>query len=129
MLLNLARLYEVEHPDKALQCLLQVEQLELEQAAAAEPAPAAGDDDAAAKEQEQEDEAELRARLRKSLPPQLLNNIGCFCSQAEKHDLASEMFEAALGACVKIGEKKEQQEVFLFRKYLILCVNSLQVTV
>ncbi|KAI1144065.1 TPR-like protein [Hypoxylon sp. FL0543] len=95
ILLNLARLYEADQPDKALECLLQVEQLELDQIPASEhPAGI-------------EDEAALRNALRKNLPPQLLNNIGCFYSQAEKHDLASQMFEAALSSCMRIGEKGE----------------------
>ncbi|KAM4054737.1 tetratricopeptide repeat domain-containing protein [Hirsutella rhossiliensis] len=71
VLLNLARLYETDNPDKALQCLQQVEQLELDQ---------------------------------------LLNNIGCFHAQAEKHELASDMFEAALGACMRIGEKDAEMD-------------------
>ncbi|RYP85453.1 hypothetical protein DL769_001006 [Monosporascus sp. CRB-8-3] len=95
VLLNLARLYETDHPEKALQCLQQVEQLEMDQKAASEfPTDVDADDEAA-----------VRTALRKNLPPQLLNNIGCFYSEAEKHDLASEMFEAALGACIRIGEK------------------------
>ncbi|KAI8966890.1 TPR-like protein [Daldinia sp. FL1419] len=95
ILLNLARLYESDHPDKALECLLQVEQLELDQIPTSEhPAGI-------------EDESALRNALRKNLPPQLLNNIGCFYSQAEKHDLASQMFEAALSSCMRIGEKGE----------------------
>ncbi|KAH6998509.1 RNA polymerase II-associated protein [Ilyonectria sp. MPI-CAGE-AT-0026] len=93
VLLNLARLYETDHPDKALQCLQQVEQLELEQVPASE------------RPTDVTDEAEIRSATRKFLPPQLLNNIGCFHSQAEKHELASEMFEAALSACMRIGEK------------------------
>ncbi|KAF6839714.1 Tetratricopeptide repeat protein 1-like protein 1 [Colletotrichum plurivorum] len=96
VLLNLARLYETDFPEKAQQCLLQVEQLELDQVPDEErPTNVA-------------DEAEKRAALRKFLPPQLLNNIGCFYSQAEKHEQASEMFEAALGACIKIGEKDSE---------------------
>ncbi|GFP53988.1 hypothetical protein ACSS6W_001624 [Trichoderma asperelloides] len=92
VLLNLARLYETDSPEKALQCLQQVEQLEIEQIPESEhptDVPA----------------SELQAALRKFLSPQLLNNIGCFHSQAEKHDLASELFEAALGACMRAGEK------------------------
>ncbi|KAI0022111.1 tetratricopeptide [Xylariomycetidae sp. FL0641] len=99
ILLNLARLYEADHPDKALQCLLQVEQLELDQIPSSEhPADVEG-------------EAALRSALRKNLPPQLLNNIGCFYSQAEKHTLASEMFEAALNSCMRIGEKGEDMDI------------------
>ncbi|KAK8124632.1 tetratricopeptide [Apiospora kogelbergensis] len=98
VLLNLARLYENEHPDKALQCLLQVEQMEIDQIPESE------------KPKDLEDEAATRAALRKNLPPQLLNNIGCFYSQAEKHGSASEMFEAALGACLRIEEKGEDMD-------------------
>ncbi|CAI6088712.1 unnamed protein product [Clonostachys chloroleuca] len=93
VLLNLARLYESENPEKALQCLQQVEQLELDQIPDSEYP------------KDITDENEIRSSLRKFLPPQLLNNIGCFYSQAEKHEQASEMFEAALEACVLIGER------------------------
>ena len=93
VLLNLARLYESENPEKAVQCLQQVEQLELDQVPQSEYP------------KDITDEAEIRASLRKFLPPQLLNNIGCFHFQAEKFELASEMFEAALGACVVIDER------------------------
>lgn len=93
VLLNLARLYETENPEKALQCLQQVEQLELDQVPQSEYP------------EDVTDEAEIKTALRRFLPPQLLNNIGCFHFQAEKHDLASEMFEAALGACMFIGER------------------------
>ncbi|PTB67420.1 TPR-like protein [Trichoderma citrinoviride] len=92
VLLNLARLYETESPEKALQCLQQVEQLEIDQIPESERPTDVP-------------EAEVQAALRKFLPPQLLNNIGCFHFQAEKYDLASEMFEAALGACMRAGEK------------------------
>jgi RNA polymerase-associated protein CTR9 len=93
VLLNLARLYETENPEKALQCLQQAEQLELDQVPSSQYPEGVTD------------EAEIRASIRKFLPPQLLNNIGCFHSQTEKHELASEMFEAALSACVRVGEK------------------------
>ncbi|KAF3003331.1 hypothetical protein E8E14_000084 [Neopestalotiopsis sp. 37M] len=98
VLLNLARLYENDHPGKALECLQQVEQLELDQIPTSEyPADV-------------EDPAAVKNALRKNLPPQLLNNIGCFYSQAEKHDLAGEMFEAALGACMRISEKGDDMD-------------------
>ncbi|KXJ97514.1 hypothetical protein Micbo1qcDRAFT_156418, partial [Microdochium bolleyi] len=96
ILLNLARLYENDQPEKALQCLQQVEQLELDQIPSSEHPT------------DVEDDAALRNALRKNLPPQLLNNIGCFYSQAEKHEKASEMFEAALGSCIRIGEKDDE---------------------
>jgi RNA polymerase-associated protein CTR9 len=56
------------------------------------------------------DEGEIRAGIRKFLPPQLLNNIGCFHYQSEKLDLASDMFEAALSACMRIGEKDSSMD-------------------
>lgn len=98
VLLNLARLYETENPEKALQCLQQVEQLELDQVPESQHP------------QDLEDAAAIRTILRKYLPPQLLNNMGCFYSQAEKHELASDMFEGALGACMKISEKDDDQD-------------------
>ncbi|OAQ70423.1 RNA polymerase-associated protein CTR9 [Pochonia chlamydosporia 170] len=98
VLLNLARLYELDQPEKALQCLQQVEQLEMDQIPESE------------RPVDTEDEANAQAELRKLLPPQLLNNIGCFHSQAEKHELASEMFEAALSACMRIGEKEPSMD-------------------
>ncbi|KAI9837494.1 MAG: hypothetical protein M1819_007143 [Sarea resinae] len=93
VLLNLARLYEADHPDKSLQCLQQVEQMELDQIPEEE------------RPEDTEDESARLAALRENLPPQLLNNIGCFHYQAEKFDLARESFQTALNACVKVGEK------------------------
>ena len=96
VLLNLARLYEAEFPEKSRQCLEQVEQLELDQVPQSEyPA-------------DTEDAAAVRTALRRFLPPQLLNNLGCFHSQAGSHELASQMFEAALSACVRIGEDDQE---------------------
>ncbi|KAH6664392.1 tetratricopeptide [Plectosphaerella plurivora] len=99
VLLNLARLYETDHADKALQCLLQVEQLEFEQVSA-EDRPAEGTA-----------EEESKKTLRKFLPPQLLNNIGCFYYQADKQELSSELFESALDACVRMGERDPDADV------------------
>jgi len=98
VLLNLARLYEAEQPDKALQCLQQVEQLELEQIPESERPADAGNS------------AEAKAAIRKLLPPQLLNNIGCFYYQGDKYEAASDMFEAALGACIRIEGKDEETD-------------------
>lgn len=97
VLLNLARLYEKDHPDKALQCLQQVEQMELGQIS-----DSALPDDIT-------DESVKKAAMRKLLPPQLLNNIGCFYSQAEKHELASEMFELALDSCMRIVNSGDEE--------------------
>jgi RNA polymerase-associated protein CTR9 len=99
VLLNLARLYENESPDKALQCLQQVEQLEIDQVPQSEyPADA-------------EDEAATRAAIRKLLPPQLLNNIGCFYSQDGKHQLATEFFQAALDSCARISQTETEMDI------------------
>lgn len=98
VLLNLARLYESDQPDKALQCLRQAEDLEI------------GNIPESEYPKDTEDDAEIRAALRKLLPPQLLNNIGCFYSQAEKYDQASDMFEAALGACIRADSKDDNAD-------------------
>ncbi|KAM7220360.1 hypothetical protein V8F06_004326 [Rhypophila decipiens] len=98
VLLNLARLYEGELPEKALQCLQQVEQLEL-------------DNIPESKYPEGEtDQGKILTAIRKHLPPQLLNNIGCFYFQEEKYALASDFFQAALDACVRLGENGEKKE-------------------
>ncbi|KAK4668585.1 protein required for normal CLN1 and CLN2 G1 cyclin expression [Podospora pseudoanserina] len=97
VLLNLARLYETEFPDRALQCLQQVEQLEIDQVPKSEyPADA-------------EDQAVIRSAIRKHLPPQLLNNIGCFYSQDGKHQLATEYFQAALDSCARISSLNDTE--------------------
>lgn len=96
VLVYLARLYEIEQPEKAMQCLQQVEKMTI--------------DDIIEKEQRSEgdkpDEAHL-AKLREELSPQLLNNIGCFQYQSDKFDQARDLFQTALNACVKFGEKDD----------------------
>jgi RNA polymerase-associated protein CTR9 len=99
VLLNLARLYENESPDKALQCLQQVEQLEIDQVPQSEYP------------EDAEDDAATRAAIRKLLPPQLLNNIGCFYSQDGKHSLATEFFEAALDSCARISQTDTDMDI------------------
>ncbi|KAF1811954.1 TPR-like protein [Eremomyces bilateralis CBS 781.70] len=93
VLLNLSRLYETDHPEKSLQCLQQVEQMQLD-AIPEEERP-----------QDIEDETERKSVLRELLPPQLLNNIGCFHYQSDKNSLARDFFQAALNACVKTSDK------------------------
>lgn len=95
ILVTLARLYETEQPDKSLQCLLQVEQITLDEIPESE------------KPEDIEDGDQRIAKMKEQLPPQLLNNIGCFQYQSEKYDQAREMFQIALTACVKIGERDE----------------------
>jgi RNA polymerase-associated protein CTR9 len=96
VLLNLARLYETEQPEKSLQCLQQVEQIEFDQVPEDE------------RPEDPEEAEAFKNTLRESMPPQLLNNMGCFYYQAEKYDQAREMFQAALNACIKIGENQEE---------------------
>ncbi|KAI9807399.1 MAG: hypothetical protein M1833_000144 [Piccolia ochrophora] len=95
VLLNLARLYEADSPDKSLQCLQQVEQMEIDEIP---------DED---RPEDDEDEVVMLAVLRSHLPPQLLNNMGCFQYQADRYDQARAMFQTALSACVKVAEKDE----------------------
>lgn len=95
VLLTLARLYEIDHPEKSLQCLQQIEQLEF----------AAIPEDQ--KPKETEAEQEVRRTIHENLPPQLLNNMGCFFYQAEKYDQARAMFEAGLQASVKGEDQAE----------------------
>lgn len=96
VLLNLARLYEKEQPEKSLQCLQQVEQIEVDQVPEED------------RPKDPEELAAWRSALREDLPPQLLNNMGCFYYQSEKYDQARDMFQSALTACVKVGEKQEE---------------------
>ncbi|KAL8905569.1 MAG: hypothetical protein Q9207_002559 [Kuettlingeria erythrocarpa] len=95
VLVYLARLYETEHPDKALQCLQQVEQMTINDMPDKEPPDGAEADEA------------WMAKLREQLSPQLLNDIGCLQYHMEKYDQARESFQTALSACVKAGEKDE----------------------
>lgn len=93
VLLNLARLYETEAHDKSLACLLHVEQLEIDEIPEED------------RPEDIEDEAEMKKALRELISPQLLNNIGCFHFYGEKFAQAREDFQAALNACVKMGDK------------------------
>ncbi|KAI9841496.1 MAG: hypothetical protein M1837_000657 [Sclerophora amabilis] len=95
VLLNLARLYEADQPEKSLQCLQQVEKMEMDEIP---------DDD---RPEDIEDEAVLMDMLREHLPPQLLNNAGCFQYQAEKYHAARGLFQTALSACVKIADRDD----------------------
>ncbi|KAL8989043.1 MAG: hypothetical protein Q9169_008451, partial [Polycauliona sp. 2 TL-2023] len=95
VLVYLARLYETDHPDKALQCLQQVEQMAINDMPDKEPPDGVDADEAWA------------AKLREQLSPQLLCDVGCFHFNAERFDQAREFFQTALNACVKAGEKDE----------------------
>ena len=98
VLLNLARLYETEQPEKSLLCLQQVEQLEFDQIPESE------------RPKDPVEEGKLKDSIREGLPPQLLNNMGCFFYQSEKYDQARDMFQTALNACIKVGEKQEDMD-------------------
>ncbi|KAI9367395.1 hypothetical protein BJX61DRAFT_310286 [Aspergillus egyptiacus] len=93
VLVYLSRLYEQSAPDKSMQCLTQLEEMQL-----------AGIPDEQRPEG-LEDEEEIKAALRLNLPPQLLNNIGCFLYQSEKLTPARVMFQTALDACTRAQEK------------------------
>ncbi|KAF2755893.1 protein prenylyltransferase [Pseudovirgaria hyperparasitica] len=93
VLLNLARLYELESPEKSLQCLQLVEEMLIDDIPADE------------RPEDVNDAAQLKTLLRELLPPQLLNNMACFHYQAEKYTQARELFQTALTACVKVGDK------------------------
>lgn len=94
VLVYLARLYETSSPEKCMQCLTQLEELQI----ASIPESARPDID---------DPEDLRSALRESLPPQLLNNMGCFLYQNEKIALARGMFQSALNACVFSQERQD----------------------
>ena len=92
-LICLSRLYELEQPEKSLQCLQQAEQMALDDIP---------DKD---KPDDVEDNAMIIPKLREQLAPSLLNNLGCYQYQVDKYDQARDTFQTALTACVKVGEK------------------------
>ncbi|RAL05632.1 putative RNA polymerase II transcription elongation factor (Ctr9) [Aspergillus ibericus CBS 121593] len=96
VLVYLARLYEQTAPEKSMQCLTQLEEMQLAEVAEEE------------RPEGLEDEEQVKEALRVHLPPQLLNNMGCFLYQAEKIDRARAMFQTALDACVRSQEKESE---------------------
>ncbi|KAJ9195394.1 hypothetical protein DTO021D3_8374 [Paecilomyces variotii] len=96
VLVYLSRLYETVAPEKSMQCLTQLEQMQLAQIPEED------------RPEDVEDEETMNAILRENLPPQLLNNIGCFFYQSEKIEQARNMFQTALNACVKSRERDEE---------------------
>jgi RNA polymerase-associated protein CTR9 len=99
VLLNLARLHEIDgHFEKSIQCLEQVEQLEID----AIPQELRPD--------ESDTEAETRRALRKFVPPQLLNNMGCIYYQSDKLDKARDLFEASLSACTIVADQEQDAD-------------------
>lgn len=98
VLVYLSRLYEQTAPEKSMQCLTQLEQMQLAEVSAEQ------------RPEDVEGEEKLNAILRENLPPPLLNNMGCFLYQNEKIDQARSMFQAALNACVKSQEKESDHD-------------------
>ncbi|KAL5334553.1 hypothetical protein BJX70DRAFT_391322 [Aspergillus crustosus] len=94
VLVYLSRLYEQSAPDKSMQCLTQLEEMQLAEIPDEE------------RPEGVEGEEEIKAALRVNLPPQLLNNMGCFLYQSEKLSVARAIFQAALDACVRSQEKE-----------------------
>lgn len=98
VLVYLSRLYESTAPEKSMQCLVELEELQV--ASIPESARPEGIDD----------ENEMKKILWESLPPQLLNNMACFLYQNEKIALARGMFQSALNACVHGKEKEDKSD-------------------
>lgn len=92
ILLNLARLYETDSPEKSLQCLQQYEAMEID------------DIPDELRPQDITDETLMKTALRELLPPQLLNNMAAFHFHAERYSQARDLFQSALNACVKMRD-------------------------
>ncbi|KAI9676263.1 MAG: hypothetical protein M1829_003092 [Trizodia sp. TS-e1964] len=90
LLAALSQLYEVESPEKALQCLKQYEDIEVD-LIPPENRP-----------KNIEDPDLLRKALRELLPPQMTNNMGCYYYRLKNYPKAKEMFQSALNATVII---------------------------
>ncbi|KAI5292076.1 hypothetical protein KEM52_006641 [Ascosphaera acerosa] len=97
VLLYLAKLYEQTSPDKSLQCLQQVEEMQLAQVPDEE------------RPSDCKSEEDLKNALRGMLAPQLLNNMACFAYQNRQYSQARSMFQIALDAATQRGEKEEGQ--------------------
>ncbi|KKY27854.1 putative rna polymerase ii transcription elongation factor [Phaeomoniella chlamydospora] len=93
ILLYLARLYETVQPAESMKCLLEVEKMQLSQLP----------EDALPTDLE-ESSPEFMRLIRQKLPPQLLNNIGCFHYQTEAYETAADFFQVALQACMAADE-------------------------
>ena len=87
LLLILSRLYEADHPDKSLVCLLQARQIAIDDLGNLTTFP------------DIEDEHERLQKQSALLPPQLMNNIGCFQFQLERFTDSAESFQVALESC------------------------------
>ena len=97
VLLYLARLYENDNPIESMKCLTEVESLQFDKVP----------DDL--KPDPEQDEGSYLSQMREYLPPQLLNNMGCFMYGSEAFTNAQELFQIALTACVKLNDKQEAE--------------------
>ncbi|EED18462.1 RNA polymerase II transcription elongation factor (Ctr9), putative [Talaromyces stipitatus ATCC 10500] len=117
VLIYLSRLYESTSPEKSMQCLTQLEEIQMEQIPDQE------------RPHENLQNGELKAALREHLPPQLLNNIGCFLYQSGKVAQARELFQSALTACDKSeeveGEKATDALLTTIRYNFARCLEAL----
>ena len=84
VLLITSRLYEADQPDKSLACLLQARQIAIDNLGDLAFIPDAND------------EQERQRKQSALLPPELVNNIGCFQFQLEKFTDSAESFQIAL---------------------------------
>jgi RNA polymerase-associated protein CTR9 len=98
VLLSLAQLYEKEAPEKSRQCLLLVEQMELDRLIK-ERVP-----DALSRE------PDVRAQMREQLSPHLLNSLGCYEYLAESYAAARDTFQTALSTCSSLARNGEAPE-------------------
>jgi RNA polymerase-associated protein CTR9 len=99
ILISLAQLYEVEQPEKALQCLQQVQQRLMDRLPEAYLYV------------DVEDEKARLSKRREHMPAALLNNIGCFQFQLERYEEASDTFQTALTAVVKEKQDSAEEQV------------------
>ena len=99
VLLYLSRLYEVDRPVESLQCLHEVEAMQLDRIP---------DDEKP--DFEDGDEGSYIVALRENINPQLLNNTACQLYGFESYEAARETFQIALNACVKHFEKQESDK-------------------
>src|SRR5690606_2261307 len=92
--LNLARLYEGESPEKALQCMQQVEQLQKDELARQ---LAMNNKDAS--------EEEIQAQVKELVDPRILNNIAVFQYQLGHFEESRARYQQAMAALPNASTK------------------------
>lgn len=96
VLLYLARLYEHENPFESEKCLQEVENIQRREVANENHFDATSED--------------FEQLLQEQMPPQLHNNIGCFCYNEEAYEQALQRFQIALNATLKLHQKQEEDK-------------------